>query len=195
MIGRGRAPSRTWEDADLVRACLDGDERAWAALIDKYQRLVYSVPRRYRLQPDAAADVFQCVWLELYKELPKLKHAGSLRSWLLTVASHQAFHKKRGDVKRAEREGGDLDGAGEAAAAVPPEPDWLELTEREQVLRDAIARLSARCQEMIRLLFFEEPPTPYAEVAARLGLAVGSIGFIRGRCLQRLQRMLDDGGL
>ena len=47
---------------------------------------------------------------------------------------------------------------------------------------------------MIRLLFFVDPPLPYREVAQRLGLATGSIGFIRGRCLQRLQKALQAMG-
>jgi hypothetical protein len=47
---------------------------------------------------------------------------------------------------------------------------------------------------MIELLFFESPPMPYAEVAKRLHLATGSIGFIRGRCLERLKKILDGKG-
>jgi len=47
---------------------------------------------------------------------------------------------------------------------------------------------------MIRLLFFVEPAVPYREVARRLGLATGSIGFIRGRCLRRLQKTLQQMG-
>jgi RNA polymerase sigma factor (sigma-70 family) len=71
----------------------------------------------------------------------------------------------------------------------------LEALEREQSVREAIALLPPRCAEMIRLLFYEHPPLPYAEVARRLGLATGSIGFIRGRCLQRLQKALQDLGI
>jgi RNA polymerase sigma factor (sigma-70 family) len=69
-----------------------------------------------------------------------------------------------------------------------------EEIEREQMLKEAAASLSPRCQEMIRLLFYQEPPLPYREVARRLGLATGSIGFIRGRCLQRLQKKLQAMG-
>jgi DNA-directed RNA polymerase specialized sigma24 family protein len=47
---------------------------------------------------------------------------------------------------------------------------------------------------MIELLFFENPPLPYAEVAQRLRLAQGSIGFIRGRCLERLKKILEAKG-
>ena len=61
-------------------------------------------------------------------------------------------------------------------------------------MREAIAELPPRCREMITLLFFSEPQLPYRDVARQLGLAVGSIGFIRGRCLKRLQRMLEDRG-
>jgi DNA-directed RNA polymerase specialized sigma24 family protein len=42
------------------------------------------------------------------------------------------------------------------------------------------------------MLFFEQPPLPYEEVAKRLGLATGSIGFIRSRCLHRLQKLLQE---
>jgi DNA-directed RNA polymerase specialized sigma24 family protein len=61
-------------------------------------------------------------------------------------------------------------------------------------VREAVGRLPVRCQEMMRLLFWEEPPIPYAEVARRLGLATGSIGFIRARCLDRLQKALEELG-
>jgi len=44
------------------------------------------------------------------------------------------------------------------------------------------------------MLFFEQPPVPYNELAKRLGLATGSIGFIRGRCLDRLQKILAEMG-
>lgn len=187
----GGSPSRTWDDDRLVAACLAGDDLAWAALIDKYKNLVYSVPYKYRMTPDDAADVFQSVCIDLYNELPKLRRVASLRAWLLTVASHHAFHWKRRYVTRSQREGTPLDDDSEAAAA-PPEVDVLETAQREQSIREAVAQLSPRCQEMIRLLFFTQPPIAYADLARQLHLAVGSIGFIRGRCLQKLQGLLGD---
>jgi DNA-directed RNA polymerase specialized sigma24 family protein len=47
---------------------------------------------------------------------------------------------------------------------------------------------------LVQLLFFEQPPLPYAEVARRMGLATGSIGFIRGRCLEKLRKALVEYG-
>jgi len=48
---------------------------------------------------------------------------------------------------------------------------------------------------LIELLFFETPSRPYSEVASELGLAVGSIGFTRQKCIDRLRRRLGELGL
>ena len=80
-------PSPLWEDERLVRACLDGNEEAWTALIAKYKRMIYSVPVRYGASPQDAADIFQQVCVELFAKLADLRKADSLRSWLMTVTS------------------------------------------------------------------------------------------------------------
>jgi RNA polymerase sigma factor (sigma-70 family) len=192
------APGReaSWSDTHLVRACLAGNERAWAALIDRYKRLIYSIPIKYGASPEDAADIFQAVCMEMFSELSTLRNAESVKAWLVTVASHQAYHwKKRqrtGDVPLDD----DSDDRAPVQLASEEQlaPEKLEEVEREQMLRDAVRQLNPRCAEMVRLLFYQHPPLPYAEVARRLGLATGSIGFIRGRCLKRLQKLLDDMG-
>lgn len=184
-------PDRTWSDARLIRHCLDGDERAWSALIEKYKNLIYSIPLKYGATPEDAADIFQSVCVELLSELPRLRKRTAFRSWLITVTAHQSFQWKRRARRRAEDE---LTPADEEKLETDPSPDFVEQVQREQMMREAIAGLPPRCQEMIALLFFSEPQLPYRDVAKRLGLAVGSIGFIRGRCLKRLQRMLEERG-
>ena len=62
------------------------------------------------------------------------------------------------------------------------------------MLREAVATLTPQCRRLVELLFLEIPPRPYAEVAAELGLALGSIGFTRQKCIERLRRNLDDLG-
>jgi RNA polymerase sigma factor (sigma-70 family) len=188
---RPGGPDIAWSDARLIRACLNGDEHAWAALIEKYRNLIYSIPVRYGASPEDAADIFQSVCLELFSELPRLRKVAAFRSWLITVTAHQSFQWKKKTRRRAEDEL--TDEAGEKLG-MDPSPDLIEEVEREQMLRDAVARLPPRCQEMIRMLFYQEPQMPYREVAKQLGLATGSIGFIRGRCLKRLQRTLEELG-
>jgi RNA polymerase sigma factor (sigma-70 family) len=178
------------EDQQLVQECLQGDERAWGRLIDKYKRLIYSVPMKYGFRPEDASDIFQTVCIDLFTNLCNLRKVGSLRSWLITVTSHKCFHWKKQQRQDVELDGMEQEIAEDLAAA----PEMLQEIQQEQIVRDAVDRLPPRCAEMVRLLFFEQPPLPYAEVAKRLGLATGSIGFIRGRCLTRLHKILMELG-
>ena len=178
------------EDQQLVQQCLQGDEHAWSRLIDKYKRLIYSVPVKYGFRPEDASDIFQTVCIDLFTNLCNLRKVGSLRSWLITVTSHKCFHWKRQQRQDVELDALEQEIAEDLAAA----PEILQELQQEQIVRDAVDRLPPRCAEMVRLLFFEQPPLPYAEVAQRLGLAVGSIGFIRGRCLTRLHKILMELG-
>jgi DNA-directed RNA polymerase specialized sigma24 family protein len=82
----------------------------------------------------------------------------------------------------------------EMAEGIACVPETVAQLQQEQIVRDVVAKLPPRCAELVRLLFFEQPPLPYAEVARRLGLATGSIGFIRGRCLTRLRKLLLESG-
>jgi RNA polymerase sigma factor (sigma-70 family) len=186
-------PAPDWTDPQLVRACLNGDERAWDALISKYKTLIYSIPSRYGAPPEDCADIFQSVCLELFTELPKLRKAGALRAWLISVTAHASLRWKRRGIRRAERERPDLD-ENNVPTDAPLPPDLIAEVERAQMVRDAITELPPRCREMVRLLFYNQPPIPYQDIARRLGLATGSIGFIRGRCLERLARSLEKAG-
>jgi RNA polymerase sigma factor (sigma-70 family) len=178
------------EDEKLVQECLAGDERAWTTLVDKYKRLIYSVPVKYGFSPDEAGDIFQNVCIDLFTNLAKLRKIESLRSWLITVATHKCFHWKKHQKQDVELDAMEQEIAEEIAAA----PQVMQEVQEEQAVRDAIERLTPRCAQLVKLLFYEQPPVPYNEVAQKLGLATGSIGFIRGRCLNRLQKILAELG-
>lgn len=186
-----RNPDVSWSDEDLVQACLAGNEAAWTALVEKYKKLVYGMTVRYQLAPEDAAEVFQGVWSDLYRDLSRLQHIGGLRSWLMTAASRRSLRCKQ--QRRRVHEMSTIDAAtletGEDPATVH------EDAERRQKLREAIWSLSPRCRDLVRMLFFTHPPKPYEEVARDLGLAVGSIGFIRGRCLRKLRQLLEEMGI
>ena len=183
--------ARDLSDPELVDRCLRGDQDAWSALLHKYKNLIYSVPLKYGASRDDAADIYQGVALELFNELPRLREVGALTGWLITVTVRKCFRWKQAQQCRAEDDLEDLDQLAEDAM-VPPE--LLEELEREQMVRQGVAELPERCQQMIRLLFYENPPRSYQEVAKALGLAPDSIGFIRGRCLKRLQQVLEKMG-
>ena len=186
-------PSPEWSNTRIVAQCLAGDERAWSALLDRYKNLIYSIPLRYGAPHQDAADIFQAVCLDLFNELPRLRDAEALQGWLIRVTTHKCYAWKRRQINREN----DLDeDASENLSALHAiSPDVLATIEREQMVREAIGHLPPRCREMIELLFFEQPPMPYKDVARRLNLATGSIGFIRGRCLKRLKKLLEERGV
>jgi RNA polymerase sigma factor (sigma-70 family) len=180
-----------WSDEKLVAECLGGNERAWTSLIDRYKRLIYSIPLKYHLSPEDAGDIFQNVCLELFSELPRLREAAALRKWLVTVTAHQCYHFKQ-KQGRTEPYGGD--GEREDGSELGLPEGMLEQLQQESVLRQAVTELPPRCRKMVEMLFFEEQPVSYADLARQMGLAVGSIGFIRGRCLKRLRKLLEERG-
>lgn len=189
----GRAkPSAAWEDEKLVRACVAGDGEAWEALLQKYKRLIYAIPFRYGASDGDAADIFQLVCLDLYQELPRLRKIDSLRSWLMTVAARHSLKWKR---RRAKQSGEDVDLSLHADPESGAHAEALAALERTQMVGEAIERLSPRCATLIRRLFLDDPPMPYDELAKELGLATGSIGFNRGRCLEKLRKTLEEMGL
>jgi RNA polymerase sigma factor (sigma-70 family) len=183
--------ARLSDDAQIVRDCLRGSEEAWSALIDKYKNLIFSIPIKYGFSQDDATDIFQTVCLEMLSELPKLRKPKALPRWIMQVAMHKCFHHKR-QLLRVTTAGAAEDMP--EAAALPVAEQVLREAEEEQHFRDAIAALPPRCQQLIRMLFFEEPALPYQEIASKLGLAPGSIGFIRQRCLDKLRDKLKQAG-
>jgi RNA polymerase sigma factor (sigma-70 family) len=178
------------EDEQLVRLCLQGDQRAWEELIDKYKRLIFSIPFKYGAAPEDASDIFQAVCIELFSSLSKLRNIQSLRAWLVTVTIHQSLYwkKKRGHV--VELDAMEPEMVEEIAVA----PEIIEAIQQEDAMHEALSQVPPRCARLLRLLFMEQPPLPYNEVAKRLGLATGSIGFIRGRCLNKLRKVLMELG-
>ena len=129
---------------------------------------------------------------DLVAELPRLRRHEALKPWLMRVTRHKTLHWKT-QVRRESLWAQAADASDALAMADGAGAKLLEDVQREQALREAIASLPPRCREMVRLLFYEQPPLPYNEVARRLGLATGSIGFIRGRCLRSWARLKPRG--
>src|SRR6185295_8856982 len=156
-------------------------------------RLIYSVPLKLGLDRDEATDIFQAVCLDLVAELPRLRDPQALPAWLIQTTLHKVSKWRRRNERYVPDE------AGHTEHAPAPDADMPDALIREiqqtQALRDAVSGLSDRCQRMVQMLFFETPARPYKDIAAELGVATGSIGFLRSRCLDRLRSALEEIGL
>lgn len=182
--------SRSRSDEVLIRDCLAGNETAWGTLIDRYKNLIFSVPIRLGVPREESADIFQAVCLELFSNLGAIREPNALPKWLIQVAYRKALQWKQSDDRYSP-----MESEQDSTGTFPEVPNELLISaQNEQFLRDAMEALSERCQQMIHMLFFESPARPYNEVARELGLATGSIGFIRGRCLKSLRKSLEQKG-
>jgi len=188
-----REGKASWSDDRLVADCRKGDQPAWVALVDKYKNLIFSIPVKLGLHDDAA-DIFQSVCLDLLTDLPRLREPRALPKWLMQTCYHKCLQVRRKTEKNVPltKEFGEVPSESSSLSTLPD--GMLVQLEKEQMVRNAISELPPRCEQMVRMLFFEMPPRPYEEIAKELGIATGSIGFIRGRCLGKLKQQLENMG-
>ena len=186
-ISRGSAfmtALRTATDAELLERCLELDESAWEELVFRYQGLVYSTALEVGLQAEDAGDVFQDVWTEFFRSIRRIRSPHGLPRWLM-VATRRLSWKVAVRNRRMISE-------------IPPDlvdpwalPDeTIEFLESRRRIEIALNQVGSPCSGLLRYLFLENPPLDYREVAKKTGLAMGSIGPARLRCMQKLRRIL-----
>lgn len=176
----------------LVARARDGDQAAWNALVDRYTNLLWGVARAHRLNSADAGEVVQTTWLRLVENLGCIHDPERLPGWLATTARRESLRIIRHGTR--ERLGGIDTLAVDVVDDRTPALDALLLTqERDVALWACFARLSERCQRLLRVLMVTEPPA-YVEVSETLGMPVGSIGPTRMRCLDRLRQSTREAG-
>ncbi|NLH99133.1 MAG: sigma-70 family RNA polymerase sigma factor [Chthonomonadales bacterium] len=187
---------RSWSDDRLIRACLDGDVDAWTELLDRYSGLLFSIGLQIGLKNDDAADLLQNVSMILLDHLGSLRSSESLSAWIITVTRREALRVVKREQRRAIVQSLVDDPIEEAASDEQTDDLTAKLValHEQQLVREAMDRLPERCRRMLELLFVQDPPASYAEVAARMGVPIGSVGPTRARCLERLRKLLHDMG-
>ena len=194
LSARRFAKSMEPSDKELLAACRRGEETAWEELVHRYQRLIFTIPRRAGLDEDQSADVFQEVFATLLRKLNDIDDPERLHAWLVTTArriTSRVISKSQLSISvddHSEVLQQKLPSMADKAALA--DEVLLGLEEQHRVRR-ALTRLDERCQKLLQLLFYESKPLSYAEIAALLGTSAGSIGPTRARCLEKLLRLLE----
>lgn len=181
-------------DTTLVEACLRGEAEAWERLVRRYAGLVYSVPRRYGLSEEDAADVFQGTWSALWERLTEVRNRGRLGPWLITVAGRLAYQQVERRQRQAARQKADVDLDLQPDSDAQPE-EWAEAFDEAAKVRRAMARLPERCRALLGYLFYDPEAPSYLEIARRLQVSPDTIGPLRGRCLRHLRELLEEARL
>jgi RNA polymerase sigma factor (sigma-70 family) len=173
-------------DHDLIRACHAGDGRAWERLLDRYERLVFSISLSYGLTTDDAADVTQITFTILLQNLDRLPTGISLAPWLATVARRHTWRLLARNRREAVNPEDDLAGNETLGGIVDSTERW----ELAEWLNYGLSTLDERCRQLLLALYFDAEQPSYAEVADHLKMPVGSIGPTRARCLEHMRQSM-----
>ncbi len=172
------------DDAALLSACLRGDQLAWTKLVERYNRLVFSIALRSGLDEQDAADIVQTVFIIVLRRLESLQQPERFSSWLITTTQRECWRLRK------SRQHSSLDSVPEQVDPEQDNDDRLIAWQEAQTLHQALSMLGDQCRTLIEMLFLREERPPYQEISAELGIAVGSIGPVRARCLKRLHQQL-----
>jgi RNA polymerase sigma factor (sigma-70 family) len=173
---------------ELITAAAAGDDRAWEELVDRYQPIISSVCRRYRLRPKEGADVSQNVWLMVTRHLQSLREPRARPGWIKTSASRLTLGTLESRRRLVPSESAtDLpDWSGPVVVDEHTDAEERVLSdERRTAVRDGLAELSDAHRALLAMLV-AEPPISYQQISAKLGLPLGSNGPTRAWVLRKL---------
>ena len=179
MINLLAAANRARESDDtLIAGCLKGQRAAWDALVGRYGRLVYSIPKRYGLSDADAEDVFQDVFLIAHRKLGTLRDLSRLSSWIISVAHRES-------CRVARRSGRYVSMEHDLTQDAKPPPQEAAAWESQDCLRRALRQLGGRSEQLLVALFSAPGRPNYEQIAQRLGMKTASIGPTRARCFTK----------
>lgn len=164
-----------WESATR------GEESAWTEIVRRYTPLVVGVCRRCRVFGVDAEDVAGTVWLQLVSARAGIREPEALPGWLVTTTRRECVALLRDKQRQVPSS---IDVMDETEPGVDAS---VLVNERRDAVRSAFRWLPDRDRELLALLF-SDPPTPYADISATLGMPIGAIGPTRQRCLAKVRR-------
>ena len=146
------------DEGALIDRCRNGDDRAFAELVERYKNIVYGLITRMVSDRAAVDDLAQEVFLKVHRGLPYFRGDARLSTWIYRIAARHASRSARRRRVRTM-----LSSLLLREPPPPPAPDASEKTERLRMLDDLIAKLSPK--KKLVLVLFEIEGLPIEEVA------------------------------
>jgi len=192
---RAPAAARDQEEEALIARCLAGDADGFRPLVQRYQRLVFSVAARTLSDRAEAEDVAQQAFVDAYDALDRFRGAGrahAFSTWLVRIAVNRAkdvLKSKRWSEEPLQR---DVGGGEATFAHTPADPEGAVLRgEDQRRLEAALARVPVKYREVLILKDVEE--LPYEEIRAILDLPITTLKIRVVRARAMMQELLADG--
>jgi DNA-directed RNA polymerase specialized sigma24 family protein len=150
---------------DLMTRARNGDRQMWNALVEQYSPLIGSVCRQHQLTGHDSYNVAYRVWLQLLDQDPARLDPASLPAWIAAITQQECARTRR----------------------EPSRTHDPLIAQRRAALREAFARLSPPCQQLISRLS-RDPPLTHAQISAELGIPITCLEARLTRCLETLRQ-------
>jgi RNA polymerase sigma-70 factor (ECF subfamily) len=187
--------NRLHMDSDqlLVRRAIDGDERAMRMLWTRHAPHVDAVVRRLVGDPDAAADVAQDVWIQIFRALPSWRGDSQFGTWIHRVAVNRTLNalrrlRRTGKVETSLDEATDDQPGSTLAAALSVDPDG-ERALLATSIEEAARKLSPGARQVFMLHDVEG--YTHEEIAESLGITAGGSKSQLFKARAKLRRLLS----
>ncbi len=185
-------------DAELVEQALAGSERAYAELLRRFERPVFTLVLRMVRDRSLAEDLAQEAFLKAFDKLPSYDPGRKLSSWLFKIAHNTAIdHLRRRELQTSSLDEPVGDEAGaparsiEDASAETPAAA-AERADLSRALARAVARLRPEYRQVVVLRY--QAGLEYAEIAAATGFPLGTVKTYIHRARKELAGHLSEAG-
>jgi RNA polymerase sigma-70 factor, ECF subfamily len=184
-------------DADLVTRARQGDPAAFGELVDRHRSAVYRAALAALGSHAEAEDAAQDAFLLAFRRLNSFRGDASFKTWLLTIAWHQAINRRRSLIRvwrrMVEPKGGEETEAIVSIAASGPTPEQAVAdAQLQRAIGAAIRRLPPALRDA--LLLAQSGDHSYEEIGAMLRAPVGTIKWRVSEARRRVRRALHDRG-
>lgn len=184
------------EDRALMARVQTGDEAAFGALMERWERPVKSVIARLVFNVTEAEELAQETFVRVWQQREKFHEGAEVRPWVFSIAVNLARNRLRWWRRRPEvaleawcaAGEGERGRGGEGEARSSGDGGDMERKERAWAVRDAIAALPVELREAIVLFEFEE--MSQAEIAVTVGASVKAVEARLARAREKLRVML-----
>lgn len=171
------------DESLFERYRFEGDSKCLEVIIHRYEAPLYNYLFRYLGNREAAEDVFQSTFLQVYTKHDQFDFSKRFKPWLYTVATNQAIdYRRRSNRKMAISL--DASYSGEDSDSSSSLQDILESSEKDPLtkmddqeqakrVREAVEKLPPILRDTVNLIYFED--LKYKDAADILGIPVGTV--------------------
>jgi len=180
------------DDREVVKACLDGDQRAQRLLFERYSGRMLGICYRYCCNHEDASDAMQQGFIKVFRLLHKFNFKSRLETWMTRIMINTAIDQFKKGLKFELYED-----AQKVSSLGQEDHDFIELDEETEVKESDILEVIAELPDGYRVVFnlYAIDGASHREIAAHLGISEGTSKSQLARARKLLQKLLKERGI